>query len=199
MQDQFYTFSMFDAQAWLARDYVLGRIKLPSRARMEKETAAWVAREEALKNATEMIDFQTDYMKDLVKDIDYPDVDLDECAAMFKEWEHHKGESILDYRNHAFASPVTERRRRCITRNGSRRWTIRWRALAQGNDGERMAASAQMQRLGQPPGRTGPTHALRSGGARCARGGRGERRSVKGPRELLRECREAFPPTESRC
>ena len=31
MQDQFYTFSMFDAQAWLARDYVLGRIKLPSR------------------------------------------------------------------------------------------------------------------------------------------------------------------------
>ena len=40
MQDQFYTFSMFDAQAWLARDYVLGRIKLPSQAKMEKETAA---------------------------------------------------------------------------------------------------------------------------------------------------------------
>ena len=48
MQDQFYTFSMFDAQAWLARDYVLGRVKLPSRAKMEKETAGWVAREEKL-------------------------------------------------------------------------------------------------------------------------------------------------------
>ena len=107
MQDQFYTFSMFDAQAWLARDFILGRAKLPSRAKMEKETAAWMAREEALKNPTEMIDFQTDYMKDLVKDIDYPKVDLGECAAMFKVWEHQKEESILGYRNHAFASPVT--------------------------------------------------------------------------------------------
>jgi trimethylamine monooxygenase len=107
MQDQFYTFSMFDAQAWLARDYVLGRIKLPSRARMEKETAEWVKREEALKNPTEMIDFQTDYMKDLVKDIDYPKLDLGQCAAMFKEWEHQKEESILGYRNNAFHSPVT--------------------------------------------------------------------------------------------
>ena len=42
-------------------------------------------------------------MKDLVKDIDYPKLDLDECAAMFKQWEHHKEESILGYRNHAFA------------------------------------------------------------------------------------------------
>ena len=30
MQDQFYTFNMFDAQAWYARDVILGRIKLPS-------------------------------------------------------------------------------------------------------------------------------------------------------------------------
>ena len=29
MQDQFYTFNMFDAQAWYARDVILGRIKLP--------------------------------------------------------------------------------------------------------------------------------------------------------------------------
>jgi trimethylamine monooxygenase len=107
MQDQFYTFSMFDAQAWLARDYILGRYKLPPRAEMEKETAKWVAREESLKNPTEMIDFQTDYMKDLVKDIDYPTFDLDMAARLFKEWEHHKEESILGYRNHAFASPKT--------------------------------------------------------------------------------------------
>ena len=105
MQDQFYTFSMFDAQAWLARDYILGRIKLPSKAKMQKETAGWVAREEKLKNPTEQIDFQTDYMKDLVKDVDYPKVDLDDCAAMFKHWEHLKEESILGYRDHAFHSP----------------------------------------------------------------------------------------------
>jgi trimethylamine monooxygenase len=95
---------MFDAQAWLARDYILGRIKLPSKAKMQKETAAWVAREEKLKNPTEQIDFQTDYLKDLVKDIDYPKVDLDDCAAMFKHWEHLKEESIVSYRDHAHHS-----------------------------------------------------------------------------------------------
>ena len=47
MQDQFYTFSMFDAQAWYARDVILGRIKLPSKAEMAKDDAAWVKREEA--------------------------------------------------------------------------------------------------------------------------------------------------------
>jgi trimethylamine monooxygenase len=107
MQDQFYTFSMFDAQAWLARDFVLGRFKLPSRARMEKETAAWVAREEKLKNPIEQIDFQTDYMKDIVQHTDYPAFDLDQAAEMFKEWEHHKGESIVGYRDHPFPSPCT--------------------------------------------------------------------------------------------
>lgn len=30
MQDQFYTFNMFDAQAWLSRDYIMGKFKLPS-------------------------------------------------------------------------------------------------------------------------------------------------------------------------
>ncbi len=107
MQDQFYTFSMFDAQAWYARDYVLGRIKLPSKQAMEKKTAAWVAREEKLANPTEQIDFQTDYVKDLVKDIDYPKFDLDLAADLFKQWEHHKEESILAYRDHAFPSPCT--------------------------------------------------------------------------------------------
>ena len=107
MQDQFYTFSMFDAQAWYARDYILGRIKLPAKKTMQKETARWVAREEKLKNPTEQIDFQTDYMKDLVKDIDYPKFDLDMAAELFKEWEHHKEESILGYRNNAYASPCT--------------------------------------------------------------------------------------------
>ena len=40
MQDQFYTFSMFDAQAWYARDVILGRIKLPSKEEMAKDDAA---------------------------------------------------------------------------------------------------------------------------------------------------------------
>ena len=39
MQDQFYTFNMFDAQAWYARDVILGRIKLPSAKEMAADSA----------------------------------------------------------------------------------------------------------------------------------------------------------------
>ena len=39
MQDQFYTFSMFDLQAWYARDFVLGLIGMPSKEEMAKDIA----------------------------------------------------------------------------------------------------------------------------------------------------------------
>ena len=107
MQDQFYTFSMFDAQAWYARDVILGRIKLPSKEEMEKDDAAWVKREEALKDAFEKIDFQADYVRELCAATDYPKFDIDMTAAEFKEWEHDKGDSIVGYRNKAFKSPCT--------------------------------------------------------------------------------------------
>jgi trimethylamine monooxygenase len=107
MQDQFYTFSMFDAQAWYARDVILGRIKLPSKAEMQKDDDAWVKREEALKDAFEKIDFQADYVRDLVKDTDYPKFDIDMTVEEFREWEHDKEHSIVGYRNKAFKSPCT--------------------------------------------------------------------------------------------
>ena len=107
MQDQYYTFSMFDAQAWFARDVVLGRIALPSKAEMEKDSAAWRAREEKLTNPFEDIDFQTDYTRELCELTDYPDFDLEMAAKHFKVWEHHKEESIVGYRDKAFESPCT--------------------------------------------------------------------------------------------
>ncbi len=106
-QDQFYTFNMFDAQAWLARDIMLGRVKLPSAAEMTADSSAWVAKEEQLANAEQMIDFQTEYVKDLVKHTDYPSFDWDRVAALFKEWEHHKVEGILTYRNRSYPSVLT--------------------------------------------------------------------------------------------
>ncbi len=107
MQDQFYTFSMFDAQAWYARDIILGRIELPSKADMAADIDQWVAREEKLADPFEQIDFQTDYTKDLVAATDYPDFDLDMVSSLFKEWEHDKEHSITGYRDKAFKSACT--------------------------------------------------------------------------------------------
>src|SRR4029450_4665223 len=44
MADQFYTFNMLAAQAWFARDVILGRIKLPSLDAMHANSAEWRAR-----------------------------------------------------------------------------------------------------------------------------------------------------------
>ncbi len=107
MQDQYYTFNMFDAQAWYARDVMLGRIALPDAAAMDTDIASWVAREEALEDPFQAIDFQTDYVRELVAATDYPKLDVDHIAALFKEWEHHKVEGILTYRNRSYPSVLT--------------------------------------------------------------------------------------------
>lgn len=107
MQDQYYTFTMFDAEAWYARDYVLGRITLPGRDEMDKDIEAWRAREEALDGPLDEIDFQADHIADLLAEVDYPAFDLDLTREQFKAWEHHKTESIVGYRDKAFSSPCT--------------------------------------------------------------------------------------------
>jgi trimethylamine monooxygenase len=107
MQDQWYTFTMFDAEAWFARDVILGRVELPSQDEMQKDMAAWTAREEALENAYQMIDFQADYVRELMKYSDYPEFDIDLTVQEFKEWKKDKEKSIVTYRDRAFKSPVT--------------------------------------------------------------------------------------------
>ena len=107
MQDQYYTFNMFDAQAWYARDVILGRITLPSPAEMAAHGAGWLAREESLETAYEEIDFQGDYTQELVDETDYPDFDIPAVNRMFKEWKGHKGQDIMGYRDKGFPSTIT--------------------------------------------------------------------------------------------
>ena len=107
MQDQFHTFNMFDCQAWYARDVIMGKIKLPSDAEIEADIKKWVAEEESLEDPIQMIDFQTEYTKELHAASDYPSIDFELIRKHFKEWEHHKEEDILTYRNRSFSSPVT--------------------------------------------------------------------------------------------
>jgi trimethylamine monooxygenase len=107
MQDQYYTFNMFDAQAWHARDVILGRIQLPPAEVQAADIKSWRAREEALENPFQAIDFQTDYVRDLLSATDYPRLDVDTVARLFKEWEHHKMEGILTYRDRSYPSTIT--------------------------------------------------------------------------------------------
>lgn len=83
MQDQFYTFNMFDAQAWLSRDYIMGKFQLPSEEEMVKDNQIWRDREEKLETDEQMIYFQGDYIKELLKHTDYPSFDIDGVNKTF--------------------------------------------------------------------------------------------------------------------
>ena len=107
MQDQFYTFNMFDAQAWWARDVILGRITLPSKAEMQADSATWRAREEVLETDEQMIWFQGDTTRELIEATDYPSFDIEGVNRTFMEWEHHKHEDIMGFRDNAYRSLMT--------------------------------------------------------------------------------------------
>lgn len=107
MQDQFYTFTLFDAEAWNARDFVLGHSSLPTPEAMAADVAQWRGREDQLDSPSAQIDFQADHLRDLLKNVDYPDFDLELTQRHFKTWEHNKEESITGYRDRSFSSPVT--------------------------------------------------------------------------------------------
>ena len=108
MQDQFYTFTMFDAQAWYVRDVILGKILVPDTIAMNTDIAKWTKEEEALlRNPLKQIDFQTKYVRDISNVTDYPKVDWDLICEMFKKWEHDKDHSILGYRDVPFKSAIT--------------------------------------------------------------------------------------------
>ena len=107
MQDQFHTFNMFDCQAWFARDVIIGKIKMPTDEDVDNDINKWVSEEEALEDPIQMIDFQTEYTKDLHSSSDYPAIDFELIRKHFKVWEHHKEEDIMTYRNNSFSSAVT--------------------------------------------------------------------------------------------
>jgi len=106
-QDQYYTFNMFDAQAWFARDVMTGAIELPSLAEREADIAAWLERQSALPSHAAEADFQSDYLRELIDATDYPSFDLDAVSQLFKDWMRNKETDILGYRDAQHRSVVT--------------------------------------------------------------------------------------------
>ncbi|HSO90841.1 MAG TPA: NAD(P)/FAD-dependent oxidoreductase [Arthrobacter sp.] len=106
-QDQYYTFNMFDAQAWFARDVMLGRIALPDAAGRAADITVWLERQAALASHDAEADYQTDYLRELIALTDYPEFDLDTVSALFKQWMRDKQDNILGYRDNVHRSVMT--------------------------------------------------------------------------------------------
>ena len=107
MQDQWFTFNMFDAQAWWSRDVILGRIDLPSHGNMLKDVNDRIAREDAGQDDYDAIWYQGDYVQELIDETDYPSFDVEGACKVLKEWKGHKKKNIMTFRDNAYKSVIT--------------------------------------------------------------------------------------------
>ncbi|WP_033349146.1 NAD(P)-binding domain-containing protein [Leucobacter salsicius] len=106
-QDQWFTFNMFDAQAWYVRDLILGRAELPNATDRAAHAQAWHERFMAADTGEAQVQFQADYIRDLIEATDYPMFDLDEVVRTFLSWKADKQENILTYRDRVYPSVIT--------------------------------------------------------------------------------------------
>ncbi|MGB0798236.1 MAG: NAD(P)-binding domain-containing protein [Planktomarina sp.] len=107
MQDQWYTFNMFDAQAWWVRDCIMGRIELPDAATMKQDPLDREAAEDALADDYACIAYQGAYTMELIDETDYPSFDITKADDAFYAWKKHKKKGIMEFRNHGYVSPMT--------------------------------------------------------------------------------------------
>ena len=111
----FFTFSLFDAQAWLARDAIMGRFILPDAAGMEEHDRMMCEKCNRLEDHAEdghhydheCINFQGNYLAELISLTNYPDLDVEGVRQLFFQWEGHKEVSIMGFRDNCYKSVVT--------------------------------------------------------------------------------------------
>ena len=107
MQDQWYTFNMFDAQAWWVRDAIMGRLSIPDMAAREADVKQRQEAEAALEDDYACIDYQGAYTQELIDETDYPSFDIGASNQAFYEWKKHKKKDIMTFRNNGYVSPMT--------------------------------------------------------------------------------------------
>ena len=107
MQDQWYTFNMFDAQAWWVRDAIMGRIELPDAATMKQDVVDRVAAEDAIEDDYGAVAYQGAYTLELIEETDYPSFNVEAANQAFYEWKKYKKKGIMEFRNYGHTSPMT--------------------------------------------------------------------------------------------
>ncbi len=106
MQDFAFT-TLFDGQGWYARDVILGRIKLPDVDERKMDINKWLSKESNVGNLSEFVQFQMDYILDLLSNTNFPPIDMNGLANIFKAWAMDKNEDIITFRNKTYRSIFT--------------------------------------------------------------------------------------------
>jgi trimethylamine monooxygenase len=104
MQNQVYTFIMFDLQASLARLAVAGNFAMPAASVMHDDITAWLAKQADLVEAKDWHALQTEYVKELNMLTSLAEEKDILCQKALDDSEDDKVKDILNFRNGCFSS-----------------------------------------------------------------------------------------------
>ena len=107
MHDQVFSMPMFAAQAWFARDVILGNIKYPSAEERQKTHEEYQAKADSIAALRCFIDFQGNYIKDLAALTDFPKYDTDGACQVIEDWCNNKINDPMTFRDQIHTSVVT--------------------------------------------------------------------------------------------
>jgi len=107
MHDQVFSMPMFAAQAWFARDVILGNIKYPSAEERQKTHEEYQAKADSIAALRCFIDFQGNYIKDLAALTDFPKYDTDGACQVIEDWCNNKINDPMTFRDQLHTSVVT--------------------------------------------------------------------------------------------
>ena len=100
MVDQWYTYTLFDVQAFYCRDVIMGKIALPSKEDREADIKKWAAKLSGVGgDHTKGMLFQGEYLGELVSLTDHIDIKIETMSQIFSDWMHCKEENILTFRD----------------------------------------------------------------------------------------------------
>lgn len=106
MQDLAFA-TIFDAQGWYARDVILGRIKLPDAEERKTDMDEWLLKESKIQDDFDFIQFQMDYIVELLSKTNFPPINMNGLADIFKAWMADRNEDIITFRNKTYRSIFT--------------------------------------------------------------------------------------------
>ena len=103
VQNQAFSFPMFDVQGLWACRYITGIIQLQEKAAMLQNIELWKKKYQLVKDAPSAVDFQTEYVTDLSNVVGYSNK-FKETNALFQGWIRNKKDNIGTFKDRCFAS-----------------------------------------------------------------------------------------------
>jgi trimethylamine monooxygenase len=91
----------------VAKEFIIENFKVPDFDKITKNIKNWQKKEDNIKNISDLLNFQGDYIKELLSYSDYQNFDINGGIDIFIEWIENKQDNILTFRDKQHKSLIT--------------------------------------------------------------------------------------------